>query len=183
MCIRDSGLTANLGNAGVNSGDATGDSYSSIENLIGSGFNDNLAGDANANTIDGGAGNDTLDGGAGADSLIGGAGTDAVSYASSGGGLTVSLGNTALNTGDAAGDTYNGIENLTGSSYNDVLYGDGNANSIDGGIGNDTLMGDAGADTLTGGAGTDTVDYSASAAGVTAYLTGTAGSGLSLIHI
>ena len=49
--------------------------------------------------------------------LVGGAGSDTASYANSGAGLTVNLGNTALNTGDAVGDSYAGIENLAGSGH------------------------------------------------------------------
>ena len=56
----------------------------------------------------------------------------------------------------AGSDTLIGIENLTGSSFNDALTGDGNANMLSGGAGNDTLDGGAGNDTLDGGAGTDT---------------------------
>ena len=48
----------------------------SIENLIGSSFDDTLTGDGMANTLNGGAGDDTLIGGAGDDTLTGGAGQD-----------------------------------------------------------------------------------------------------------
>jgi Ca2+-binding RTX toxin-like protein len=66
-------------------GDAEGDTLSSIEDLIGSAFNDTLIGNSAGNHLVGGAGddvldgaanNDTLEGGAGNDILIGGAGTD-----------------------------------------------------------------------------------------------------------
>jgi len=50
------------------------DQLISIENLVGSQFNDTLTGDANANVIDGGNGNDTIKGGAGDDTLAGGPG-------------------------------------------------------------------------------------------------------------
>jgi VCBS repeat-containing protein len=42
-----------------------------------------------------------------------------------------------------------------GTSGNDVLSGDGNANSLSGGDGNDLLFGNAGHDTLNGGSGKD----------------------------
>jgi Ca2+-binding RTX toxin-like protein len=48
-----------------------------------------------------------------------------------------------------------GIENITGSNYNDVLTGDGAANALSGASGNDTLKGGAGTDTLDGGTGND----------------------------
>jgi Ca2+-binding RTX toxin-like protein len=56
------------------------DTLISIENLIGSGFNDNLTGNAGNNVLDGGAGNDLLTGGAGSDVLTGGAGSDTFDF-------------------------------------------------------------------------------------------------------
>jgi Ca2+-binding RTX toxin-like protein len=145
-------------------GDATGDILTNIQNLMGSDYNDVLAGDSNANILNGGLGNDTLIGGGGADTLIGGAGDDMASYETSGPtasgfGVQVSLANPALNTGDAAGNVYQGIENLRGSAYNDILMGDKQANLLQGLAGNDTLIGGAGADTLDGGSGNNTASY------------------------
>jgi Ca2+-binding RTX toxin-like protein len=164
-------VIANLTTPASNTGDAAGDSYTAIENLTGGTGADTLTGNTAANVLDGGSGNDILIGGAGADTLIGGAGTDRASYTTSTLALVASLASAAGNTGDAAGDTYSGIENLTGGSGNDTLTGDAAANAIDGGNGNDTLIGGAGADALTGGAGTDTASYATAAAGVTANLT------------
>lgn len=48
------------------------------------------------------------------------------------------------------------IENATGGSGNDILYGNGAANVLVGGGGNDILFGRGGADTLNGGIGNDT---------------------------
>ena len=61
-----------------------------------------------------------------------------------------------FNTGDAAGDVYDGNENLTGGAGDDTLTGDDNANTLDGGAGNDTLIGGAGDDALSADAGNDT---------------------------
>jgi Ca2+-binding RTX toxin-like protein len=157
------------------SGDAAGDIYVGIENLTGGSANDTLTGDENANVLDGGAGNDTLTGGAGADTLIGGAGTDTASYAKSTTGLNAALANSSLNTGDAAGDTYNAIENLIGTAFDDGLAGTTGANTLNGGLGNDILVGLAGADALIGGAGNDTASYVGSTAAVTASLAAPAG--------
>lgn len=55
-----------------NTGDAAGDSYSQIENLKGSAFNDTLEGDNEANRLIGSGGNDLLIGNSGADLLEGG---------------------------------------------------------------------------------------------------------------
>lgn len=67
-----SALTINLG-TGTAGGEATGDTFNSIENLIGSRYADTLTGDGNANVIRGGGGIDTINGGGGADSLYAGA--------------------------------------------------------------------------------------------------------------
>ncbi len=48
-----------------------------------------------------------------------------------------------------------GIENLTGTSFDDTLIGDDGANVLDGVDGDDVLKGGAGADTLLGGLGDD----------------------------
>jgi Ca2+-binding RTX toxin-like protein len=102
-----------------------------------------------------GAGDDTLIGGPGDDQLSGGDGFDVASYSGAGAGVTASLLNPQNNLGDAAGDTYQSIEGLIGSGFADRLFGDGSANTINGGFGNDVLFGDAGDDTLDGGNGAD----------------------------
>jgi Ca2+-binding RTX toxin-like protein len=56
--------------------DATGDTYVSIENVLGSAWNDKITGDDNINRLNGGTGNDVLDGAGGNDYLIGGLGKD-----------------------------------------------------------------------------------------------------------
>jgi Ca2+-binding RTX toxin-like protein len=109
----------------------------------------------------GGEGNDQLMGGAGGDLLDGGAGTDTVLYLSATAGVSASLSNAATNTGEAAGDMYVSIENLTGSSFNDILVGNSAANILSGGAGNDTLRGAAGNDILAGGAGRDIFVFAA----------------------
>jgi Ca2+-binding RTX toxin-like protein len=59
-------------------GDAEGDTFDSVENLIGSRGGDRLGGDRFANRIDGGAGSDALSGGRGGDRLSGGDGDDTI---------------------------------------------------------------------------------------------------------
>ena len=107
------------------------------------------------NVINGGAGNDTLTGGAGADVLNGAEGIDSANYSTASGAVTASLSSPASNKGDAAGDSYSSIENLTGSAYADNLTGNSADNALIGLAGNDSLNGGAGSDTLTGGAGND----------------------------
>jgi Ca2+-binding RTX toxin-like protein len=127
-------------------GDAQGDVFLKIDDLIGSRFNDTLIGSFSANTMEGGAG---------ADSLNGGAGVDTASYAADVTGVTVSLLNGTATGGDATGDQLSNFENLRGGSGNDALSGDGNGNVLWGGAGQDSLTGLGGDDTLEGGAGSD----------------------------
>ncbi len=156
-----------------------------------------LHGTAGDDTLVGGAGDDVLLGGAGADKLMGGLGIDLASYAQASAGVTARLDYNWLNTGDAAGDSYSGIEGFIGSGYNDFLVGDAGNNTIhagaghdyvagndgndliygeddndtiDGGAGNDTLVGGTGADSLIGGGGTDFASYANAANGVTVRL-------------
>ncbi len=133
------------------------DALSGIERVIGSSGSNVLIGDAGVNRLEGLGGNDILIGGAGADALVGGAGIDTASYATAAAAVVASILAPAGNTGDAAGDTYSGIENLTGSAFGDTLTGNNGANAIDGGEGSDTINGGAGADRLTGGLGNDTL--------------------------
>lgn len=113
-------------------------------------------------TFKGLGGSDVLNGGAGADVLDGGNGNDTASYAGSGA-VNVNLATKAASGGQAAGDKIVGIENLTGSSYNDVLTGGNNgSNVLHGGAGADKLDGGAGADVLDGGSDNDTASYAAS---------------------
>jgi Ca2+-binding RTX toxin-like protein len=169
----NSGVTVNLATGIGSGGDATGDSFISIENATGSAFNDNLTGNNLNNILSGGSGNDNLNGGAGndsifgelgndvligglgADTLDGGAGIDTASYATATAAVTVNLttGNGTL--GEANGDRLIAIENLTGSRFNDNLTGNIGNNTLTGNNGNDTLNGGAGNDILLGGAGND----------------------------
>jgi serralysin len=132
------------------------DTFVSIERVIGSGHDDQIHGGTGNNVLDGGDGNDLLRGLAGNDTLIGGDGTDTASYAGAASKVTVRLSlATAQKTGGAGTDTLSGIENLTGSSFDDRLFGSDADNVLAGGSGNDQLRGGLGNDTLTGGGGTD----------------------------
>ncbi|WP_421781244.1 hypothetical protein [Kiloniella litopenaei] len=149
-----------------NGGHATGDRLYSIENIIGSAFNDTLAGDEENNKIEGGAGSDTLSGGEG---------TDTLSYASSSTGVNVNLETQVVSEGDATGDVVDSFENAEGSMHSDtleaqssgsVLNGLNGDDTLTGHDGNDRLEGGAGADILDGGAGLDTLSYEGSDTGV-----------------
>ncbi|MFM9489519.1 beta strand repeat-containing protein, partial [Pseudomonas monachiensis] len=149
----DDVLVAGTGNNIINAGDG----------------NDVLTAGSGNNELHGGAGNDLLFSGQGNDILDGGTGIDTASYAHASAGVTVDLSLlTAQNTLGAGSDTLTGIENLTGSNFNDTLTGGNTNNVINGGLGNDILNGGGGDDlligglgnnTLTGGAGTDTFQW------------------------
>ena len=168
-----------------NRGEADGDRFVSIENIIGSSASDTLSGDDGANVINGGdgndliygngwgdslyggSGNDVLYGGTGADLLDGGTGIDTASYTYVTTAVTVNLLVPTQNQGEADGDRFISIENIIGSSASDTLSGDNGANVIIGANGNDLiygnagddrLFGDANDDTLVGGAGADLLD-------------------------
>jgi Ca2+-binding RTX toxin-like protein len=152
---------------------AAGDSYTGISNLTGSNFNDNLTGNNNINvilggngsdtiyglggndTLDGGAGNDSLYGGDGADYINGGSGNDTAVYTTSGVGVIVNLLINFAAGGEAQGDSFNSIENLSGSNFYDILAADDNNNIIWGNDGDDLLNGRGGNDIIYGGSGND----------------------------
>jgi Ca2+-binding RTX toxin-like protein len=146
------GVTASLADSSINTGEAAGDTYISIERLAGSRFDDILIGNS---------GNNFLEGRQGGDAYDGGGGFDVVNYINASVGVVASLANSAINTGDAAGDTYLSIEALYGTNFDDALSGDG---------GNNTLYGNAGADALDGGGGFDYASYVDATTGVTAAL-------------
>ena len=157
-------------------GHASGDILSSIENLIGSRYNDVLTGNDADNFFNGGAG---------ADTILGGGGIDTASYSLSDSSVTIDLARSAASGGHATGDELENIENITGSEFNDRITGDHNINLLSGGggddyirggkgddrliggDGNDILVGGVGADSLDGGEGTDTASYSNSNSEIT----------------
>ncbi|MEP3674737.1 pre-peptidase C-terminal domain-containing protein [Sulfitobacter sp.] len=160
----------------VNTNIAAGDTYTDIENLSGSRGSDNLRGTLGDNVIegqenvdyiygrrgddilDGGIGSDVLFGGVGADILLGGEHRDRAQYSQSLEALIIDLMNTSRNTGEAAGDVYDSIEDLAGSRFADGVFGDTGSNRLFGRQGNDRLYGRAGDDYLNGGANNDRLD-------------------------
>ncbi|WP_225772765.1 calcium-binding protein [Inquilinus sp. Marseille-Q2685] len=156
--ISGAGVTVDLAAGAGTGGDAQGDTLATVENVIGSGFDDHLYGDAGANALTGGAGDDTLRGGGGADVIDGGDGSDFANYQGSAAAVTVNLLAGTASGGDAQGDTLTGIENLYGSSFDDQLTGNDVRNIIGGELGNDILVGNGGNDSLSGEAGDDRLE-------------------------
>ncbi len=146
------------------SGDADGDSYISIENIIGTddaSARDYIWGDAGDNHIQGMAGHDLLEGGDGADIIDGGDGWDYARYIRSDAGININL-ETGVNTGgDAEGDVLLNIEAVVASDYNDTLRGGDNDDYLKGEDGDDILTGGLGRDLLYGGDGADTFVFEA----------------------
>ena len=153
-----------------------------------------LSGGSGFNTLVGGAGSDLLIGGAGTDIMIGGSGTadmrvgigaetligtgSANAYADfvNAQSVTVMLHGTSAGSAWGSGistDLLTNIENVIGSTGNDVLVGDSLANSLFGGSGNDTIFSGGGADYLDGGTGTNTVSFAGVTDGLTITLGGT----------
>ncbi|WGM37571.1 Calx-beta domain-containing protein [Caulobacter sp. NIBR1757] len=172
---------------------AAGDTLISIENIIGSQYNDFLTGSSTLNILNGGLGADTMAGGINNDTYyvddagdvvieLAGQGTDTVISS-----ITYSLlanfeNLTLAGVGDIDG-TGNGVNNkligndgantLSGLGGVDNIFGGGGIDHLLGGEGNDILDGGTGDDTLEGGNGTDT--YTVDSAGDVIVETATGG--------
>jgi len=151
-------VKVDLENSGLNTGDAYGDTYYSIEDLRGSRYNDILLGNDVNNDIFGREGNDTIRGRGGSDRLFGGAGNDRL-YGGEGNDQIFGDNGMDLLQGGAGHDYLSGdagVDILFGNSGNDTLYGGQDADILAGGSGKDTLDGGSGNDWLIGGDGADT---------------------------
>jgi Ca2+-binding RTX toxin-like protein len=150
------------------SGGTETDTFTGIEAVHGTQFDDSFIGADGFQRFRGFGGNDTFDGGAG---------DDEVDYRNDaivgGNGVTVDLANVGadgyVTVSGPNGDTdklknieyVRGTRNddhLIGNSLNNRLRGDSGNDTLGGGLGNDTLEGDAGNDTLDGGLGSDTLN-------------------------
>ncbi len=150
------------------------------DSLLGGDGDDFLIGHSGDDTISGGDGSDTLFGGTGINYLSGGDGIDQIGYDAGSiddvnfAGITADISNDGSGVvqghhqdgGNLFLDFVSGIENLSGSEFNDTMIGgDGNNvfwgqegdDLLSGGDGRDFLYGEDGADTLAGGDGWDTL--------------------------
>jgi len=123
--------------------------------IVGTNKDDKIAGTDGMDRLLGHKGSDILYGSAGSDKLDGGAGTDTADYTASSGAINVDMLRALQTGGHADGDTFIGIENVTGGAYADVIAGTDLANVLSGGGGNDRLDGRLGEDTLYGGGDDD----------------------------
>lgn len=160
------------------------DTLASIENLVGSNYNDRLVGDALANRLaglagadrllggggddrlEGGSGSDILDGGTGADTMVGGTESDTY-YVDNVGDIVQELTGQGSDHARSTLHSYtltHSVEYLTlegsavegiGNGASNRLTGNALANRLLGGDGTDTLDGGAGADAMWGGRGDD----------------------------
>ena len=138
-----------------------------IEHLTGGINEDRLVGNDDFNIISGGQGGDYIDGGIGDDELYGGDGDDTLVYDYDD---SIVEGGAGIDTLDAtesseeldidlSANDYPGVENVLGGRGDDIIFGDGQTNILDGGDGFDELDGGGGADEISGGDGDDLILY------------------------
>ena len=122
------------------------------DDLSGGEGNDTIRGGEGNDVLSGDAGDDILAGGTGVDTLIGGSGNDTADLSDIPFGVIADLNNDTASyeptPGSLVTDRLVSIENLTGSSLNDTLIGDDDANIINGIAGIDELTGGASGDTF-----------------------------------
>lgn len=123
------------------------------DTILGFAGNDNLSGADGHDVILAGTGDDLIFPGFGSDTVNGGDGVDTVNYSNTWAVNVRLFGDRA--SGEGFRDSLVSIENIVGSTLDDLLSGDDGANVIDGEAGNDRILGLSGEDVLIGGAGAD----------------------------
>jgi Ca2+-binding RTX toxin-like protein len=130
------------------------DSVADFEDIRGSAYNDTILASNEDDVLFGFAGSDILDGRLGLDTAVyewdqlhGGMQGIVASLVT--GVVTDTFGDT---------DTLSGIENISGSIFNDTITGNGQDNGIAGRDGNDHILGGAGLDDLAGEGGDDRLE-------------------------
>jgi Ca2+-binding RTX toxin-like protein len=114
-----SGVNVNLGTGVGSGGDAQGDSYSGVENVMGSSHSDTITGDEADNELSGGAGNDVLNGGEGDDTIEHGNGNDAIDGGDGDADVVIFEGDWA----DYTITLNNGTYTITDGTYTDTVTG------------------------------------------------------------
>ena len=121
------GLTLDMATPANSTGHAKGDTFTSIERIVGTKYDDTMTGNSDDNDLSGYQGDDTVKGGAGDDIIYGGKGADEL-------------------YGDAGDDMIHGGV---------VGFWEGGIDDIRGGAGNDKLSAVEGFSQMRGGTGTD----------------------------
>jgi len=137
---------------------AENDQIARIENITGSTGNDTMQGNVSANTFDGFTGNDTFLASGGGDTYTGGTGNDYIRYDSfvglnsvvanlTTGTATLDLGAVGADGADTI-DTYtDDLENISGTSGDDIITGNG-LNNIIFDLGGDDVLDGVGGDNM-----------------------------------
>ena len=144
------GDTLEGGPGGDALGGGEGDDFvygGAVGGVVGADGDDRLEGGQGFDWLFGGKGNDLLDGGLGGDTMNGGAGRDTVTYDGRTTPVSVSLNGMADDGERGENDNVaDDVEAVIGSEVDDTLFGDHNANSLDGGRGEDRIEADDGRD-------------------------------------
>lgn len=170
-----SGITVDLRQGYASVGGESIHTLTDVERVIATRFNDKLVAGARDSQLFGGDGDDTFVSGAGNNLLSGGVGRDTVDYSSATSGVVASLqqGHTEVGKNGFGGtDRFEGIEDLIGSRFNDVLQGDDGDNFINAGGGDDLVLGSGGSDRIENWGGRDTLDYSSLNSAISVILAG-----------
>jgi len=132
-------LTVNAdGSVSATAGGQGADTLLNIEHISGTNFADTFNSSAFAGHI-------TFAGNAGNDTIIGGGATQ-IDYLGAGAAVNVNLQAGTAQGAATGNDQVSGVNNVTGSNFNDTISGSS---------GNDILWGDGGSDTIAGGPGGD----------------------------
>ena len=96
-------------------------------------------------------------GGPGNNTVKGGAGSNTVDFSAAPAGVSVNLATGKATGGWGGTQTVSGVQNITGSNFNDVLKAGAKGGTLKDGNGNDLIVGSPGGhDNLTAGSGNDT---------------------------
>ena len=141
-------LAAGISTAYGQYSDSGTDTFTGIENVIGSDDDDWIGGDAGRNVLSGGGGNDTIKTRGGEDTVFGNRGDDRIIGSDDAEELYGNRGEDIIQ--GLGGDDF-----IAGGHDDDYLYGGRGDDRVEGGFGDDTLKGNLGDDLLKGGNGTD----------------------------
>lgn len=133
------------------------DTFTGIESIRGTEFDDIVTGGIGHQRLRGLAGDDTFDGGADFDRIdylrdSGEGGTSGIMADLS---IVDGMGYASIKDGFGDTDLVKNVEGIRGTNFADMIQGDAMDNSLDGAGGDDTLVGRGGNDDLRGGGGND----------------------------